>query len=164
MPDPRRAKLLADISAVDRLIRDAFFGVTLEDGVGLLQGQEIDAYADAKTQLAARDHDKKQDWTRIPADLLNAAHSSLSFSDPKGMRFHLPAYLIVDLTGKLQQDIVFHLTYTDHIARTCFSALTADQRHAVHQFLLVHLAMIAEHNYEFEHSSVEPAIAEYWSR
>lgn len=48
MPDPRRAKLLADISAVDRLIRDAFFGVTLEDGVGLLQGQEIDAYADAK--------------------------------------------------------------------------------------------------------------------
>lgn len=164
MLDPERAKLLADISSVDQLIRDAFCGVTLEDGVGLLQGQEIDAYSDIKTQLAARDRDEKQDWTHIPPDLLNAAHSSLSFFDPKGMRFHLPAYLIADLAGKLHQDIVFHLAHADHDARSRFSALTENQRHAVHQFLLVHLAMIAEPNYEFAHSSVQQAIAEYWSR
>lgn len=164
MIDPKRAKLLADIQAVDRLIRDAFSGVTLEDGIGLLQGQEIDDYADIKTQLAARDHDEKQDWTRIPVDRLNAAHSSLCFFDPKGMRFHLPAYLIADLTGKLEQGIFFHLTYTGDNARSAFSAFTADQRHAVHQFLLVHLATLDEPNYEFQHSSVEQAIAEYWSR
>lgn len=31
------------------LIRDAFDGVTLGDGIGLLQGQGLDDYADSET-------------------------------------------------------------------------------------------------------------------
>jgi len=164
MIDPLRAKLLADISAVQQLIRDAFCDVTLGDGVGLLQGQKIDGYADAATQAATREKDEKLNWSRIPADLLNAAHSSLSFFDAEGMRFHLPAYLMANLTGKLYHNIAFHLIDTAHTDGCRFSALTAAQRHAVHQFLLVHLDTIPEPDCEAERALINQAIADLWSR
>lgn len=153
----------ASACKIEQLIRDAFAGVTLEDGVGLLQGQAIDDYAGAEAQAAARSEDEKHDWTRIPAHLLNSAHSSLSFFDPKGMRFHLPAYLIADIKGELHQDIVFHLTFVGHDGLSRFSLLNQKQRAAVRQYLLHHLAAIPEPNREFEKPMIDEAIINYWS-
>lgn len=152
-----------DASSVEQLIREAFAGVTLEDGVGLLEGQALDDYAGSDAKAAARAKDEAGDWSRIPPDLLNSTHSSLSFFDPKGMRFHLPAYLIADIKGTLQQDVVFHLTYTGHDAQARFSLLTPKQREAVHQFLLYHLATTPEPNRSFEKPMIDNAIAEFWS-
>jgi hypothetical protein len=47
------------------LARDAFRGVTLGSGIGLLQGQGLDDYADAQTLAQYRAKDEKLDWTRI---------------------------------------------------------------------------------------------------
>lgn len=152
----------ADASRAERLIRDAFSGVTLEDGVGLLQGQALDDYAGPEAQAAARANDETEDWSRIPADLLSSAHSSLSFFDPKGMRFHLPAYLIAELNGVLHQDIVFHLTYITGDAPSQFRSLTPKQREAVHQFLLYRLETCSRAVREFEGPMIERAIADYW--
>ena len=88
------------------LVRRAFYGVTLGNGVGLLHGQGLDYYADRQTLAQYRAKDEKLDWTRIGVTELNRCHSSLSFFDAEGMRFHLPAYLIADLEGTLNQDIV----------------------------------------------------------
>ncbi len=149
------------VSRVMQLIRDAFTGVTLADGIGLFQGQALDAYADEPTQASVRSSDETIDWARISTQQLNECHSSLSFFDGKGMRFHLPAYLLADLNGKLQQDIVFHLTYpADQWER--FALLNGEQRRAVEQFLVLHMSLLDKASEGFERPLIEKAIAAFW--
>lgn len=69
----------------------------LGNGVGLHQAQGLDDYADERTCAALRAKDEKADWHRLERDTLNGCHSSLSFFDAEGMRFHLPAFLISSL-------------------------------------------------------------------
>jgi hypothetical protein len=77
-------------------IREAFHGVTLGNGIGLLEGQGLDDYEDEATRKAYRERDEKHDWERIPVEALNRCQSSLSFFDAEGMRFHLPAFIRLD--------------------------------------------------------------------
>ncbi len=69
------------------MIRDAFRGVTLREGVGVLQGQGLDDYAGARTLAHFRAKDEKREWTRIEVIELTRRHSRLSFFDAAGMRF-----------------------------------------------------------------------------
>src|SRR5438046_507176 len=94
---------------VASLVREAFRGVTLGEGVGLLEGRGIDDYEVQEVLDAYRSQDEKEDWSKIPVDALNNCYSSLSFFDAEGLRFHLPAYLIADLEGLYQFDVLFHL-------------------------------------------------------
>lgn len=144
---------------VATLIKNAFRGVTLGNGVGLLQGQGLDDYADPKALAEYRLQDEKDDWSRISVDALSRCHSSLSFFDAEGMRFHLPAYLIGDLEGTLDQDALFHLTYICQGAESRFALLSAAQRDAVRELLLLRLA---DPNYEFDRPSIEMALESYW--
>lgn len=144
---------------VAELIRDAFRGVTLGGGVGLWQGQGIDDYEDAETIAAYRERDEKDDWSRIPVDELNRCHSSLSFFDAEGMRFHLPAYLTADLEGTFEQDVIFHLSYLTDDALSRFALLTPAQRAAVREYLFLRLA---DDRYKFERPQIETALTEYW--
>jgi hypothetical protein len=145
---------------VTKLIRDAFRGVTLGDGVGLFQGQGLDEYADPQTVAAYRAQDQKQDWSGIPVANLNRCHTSLSFFDAEGMRFHLPAYLIADLEGTLYQDIVFYLTHFEIRGFSRFEKLSDLQRHAVREFLLLYLT---SPDAEFDGPMVEKALRQYWT-
>ena len=61
---------------VAALIKNAFRGVTLGNGVGLLRGQGIDDYAGDNTLAEFRSQDEKEDWSRIPVDALSRCHSS----------------------------------------------------------------------------------------
>jgi hypothetical protein len=140
------------------LVRLAFRGVTLGKGVGLRQGQGLDDYASAQTIAELRAMDEKEGWERISADELNRCHSSLSFFDAEGMRFHLPAYLVADLKGRLTQDLVFHLTYTGHEAMSRFDLLNTEQRAVVREFLTLRLA----DKLDFEREKIEQSLAGYW--
>jgi hypothetical protein len=60
------------------LIRAAFAGVTLGDGVGLRQGEGLDDYADARTLALYRAQDEKRNWSAIPATDLDKYSSSPS--------------------------------------------------------------------------------------
>ena len=117
---------------VRNAIRAAFAGVTLGNGVGLFQGQALDAYADEARQAQARAQDEKDDWSRIPARRLCDCHSSLSFFDSEGLRFHLPAFMLAELAGEFGFDLFFHLEY-DHADR--FALLDVRQRTAVRDYL-----------------------------
>ncbi|HEV3438252.1 MAG TPA: DUF6714 family protein [Gemmata sp.] len=140
------------------LIIAAFRGVTLGEGVGLLQGQGLDDYADDETLKDYRSKDEKQDWTRLRVDSLIACHSSLSFFDAEGMRFHLPAYLLTDLEGTMTQDILFHLTYLGNGATSRFEMLSETQREAVRQFLLLRL----DPDDSFTSPLIRAALDSYW--
>lgn len=142
------------------LVRDAFRSVTLGNGVGLLQGQGLDDYADSRTLAAYRSQDEKEDWSVIPVAELIRCHSSLSFFDAEGMRFHLPAYLVTDLEGTLNQDTIFHLVYFEHGALSRFEKLSDTQRLAVREFLLLRLS---DPNREFVRPMIERALSEYWT-
>ena len=98
-------------------------------------------------------------WDTIPTDQLNACHSSLSFFDPEGMRFHLPAYLIADLKEQLGVDPVFHLTHLDDYARGKLVLLSAEQPAAVRAYLLF---VRDEPNYEFDREAIDLALENYW--
>ncbi|HCS53454.1 DUF6714 family protein [Rubinisphaera sp.] len=145
---------------IAELIRDAFRGVELGDGVGLTEADGLDDYADAKTLAGYRSNDEKFDWSKISATELNRYYCSLSFFDAEGMRFHLPAYLIADLEGTFEQDVVFHLTYFEHDAISRFSLLSDLQRTAVREFLLIRLS---DPNCEFERPMIETALSKYWT-
>lgn len=73
------------------------------------------------------------------------------------MRFHLPAYLIADLAGTLNNGIIFHLTYSEGLWR--FEELSASQCEAVVEFLLLRLS---DPDCDFDRPLIEKALAEYW--
>ncbi|WP_395742305.1 DUF6714 family protein [Prosthecobacter sp.] len=140
------------------LIETAFHGVKLGDGVGLFQAQGLDDYENAATCAAYRAKDEKEDWRRITAADLNRCHSSLSFFDAEGMRFHLPAYLILDLRGECDMGITFHLTYALG-DRPKFDLLTPEQRSTVRTYLLF---LLDDPNEEFHHADIRHALDHYW--
>ena len=142
------------------MIRKAFRGVTLGSGVGLWEGQALDDYEDETTRRTYRERDEKRDWERIPIDSLNRCQSSLSFFDPEGMRFHLPAFMIAEVEGKADVGCVFHLTHLDDYARSKFTALSREQTKAVREFLLF---LRDSPDYRFDHPQIDRALSDYWT-
>jgi hypothetical protein len=159
-PNDQR-KMSADQDRVLDLVRSAFRGVTLGNGVGLRQGQGLDDYADERTLASYRAEDEKNDWSAIPVADLDRCYSSLSFFDAEGMRFHLPAYLVADLEESLQTaDVLFHLVYMAHGSESRFDTLSSAQREAVRQFLLLRLS---DHHRQFYHPMIEAALTNDWT-
>jgi hypothetical protein len=150
----------AERARVANLVRDAFSGVTLGNGVGLWQGQALDDYADKQTIAASRFRDEKANWSKISVDDLNRSQSSLCFFDAEGMRFHLPAFLLAELEGKLWNGVIFHLTTLDDYAKSKLTALSAAQRNAIREFLLL---FMDDPDFTFEKPLIERAIDEFWT-
>jgi hypothetical protein len=54
----------------------------------------------------------KREWQALDGAFLETEPAALSFFSEAAFRFYLPAYLIADLGGELQQvDVLFHLTH-----------------------------------------------------
>jgi hypothetical protein len=146
------------IDVVICAIREAFSGVTLRDGIGLREAQSIDDYESKEEQNKKRLHDEKDDWSSIPHEDLQKYHSSLSFFDADGMRFHLPAFIIGSLE-KLVDDPIFHLTHLNDYAKSKLMTLSKKQFNAV----VVYLKWCLERSeYIHEHESIERSLSEYW--
>lgn len=145
-----------------RMIEFAFAEVKLGNGVGLVEGQGLDDYADEETCARYRADDEKDAWHRIPTERLNQFHSSLSFFDAEGMRFHLPAFLSAELRGDFWMGTAFTLTYSvthdDRDAKR-FSLLNNVQRAAVRSFLLF---LLDDPESEFDRQDILKALDEYW--
>ena len=140
-------------------IRAAFAGVTLGDGIGLRQGQGLDDYESEATCQKYRQRDEKLDWSSIPARELVLCHSSLSFFDAAGMRFHLPAYLIAHLRDELPLDPVYHLTNLSAYSRGKLVLLNRHQRQAVRAYLL----FLQQDQGMYESRAMTRALATYWT-
>ncbi len=158
--------------SVIALIREAFRDVPLGNGYGLRQAEShdngcYDEYTKELQKLDARE--KAEGWQSLKVEDLDKYYVALSFFDPEGMRFHLPAYMIFDLEDAFVcADILFSLTYvvTDdpdqrRYAQGHFSLLNRQQRHAVREYLL----LIRDEMDEdwFERPKIEAALKLYWA-
>ena len=102
--------------------------------------------------------DERTDWTALPIDDLCACESALTFADPDGVRFLLPAFLLAQLDDKLPAGILYNLIFNSDQSYH-FSALSPSQRTAVREFLLV---LKDDPNYEIERSDIERSLETFW--
>lgn len=143
-------------------IRESFRGVTLGNGVGLREGDELEYGPADRTMLKTiRDKDEKDNWERISTEDLKDYWDGLCFMDAEGMRFHLPAYLIADLQGSLNRDIDFFLTGLDDHKKSRLGALSKEQREGVREYLLY--MRDTSWNDDASRAEIEKAIADFWA-
>ena len=140
-------------------IEKAFQGVTLGVGVGLFEGQAIDNYASEEEIERARARDEMDDWRRIESKHLNACHSSLSFFDPLGMRFHLPAFICCELRGEYEMGLDISISNLDDWNRSKFSLLSPKQKVAVGKFLEF---LSEDVDSKFSRPAIKRDLIEFW--
>lgn len=127
-------------------IYNAFKDVKLEDGIGLLEADKIDQHykRDSPECMKAYHKDEREDWTK----LLLVYFQDWAFMDAKGIRFHLPCFLLQDLDEKTQGDnpliSMFNVCTSDFIIDK-LSILNDAQKAAVLDFL----------NYKIEECIIE---------
>ena len=149
-----------DKDSVEKEITSAFLGVSLGLGIGLWEAQTIDDYETIEIQAKNRERDQKDDWRLLEYDDLQQCHSSLSFFDADGMRFHLPAFIIGSLNNKVD-DPLFHLIQLDDYSLSKLKTLSNIQRRAIELYLKW---CLSDNHYEFDHPSIRHALKEYWER
>lgn len=83
-------------------IYDVFKDVKLEDGIGVLEADKIDQHykRDSPECMKAYHEDEREDWTK----LLSTFFQDWAFMDDKGIRFHLPCFLLQDIDKKAPGD------------------------------------------------------------
>ena len=141
-------------------IEIAFSGVILGDGIGLWEAQAIDDYETKEVQNSNRKTDEKENWSIISHDHLQRCHSSLSFFDANGMRFHLPAYIVASLENNVD-DPIFYLTQLDDYAKSKLVTLNQTQKKAIVMYLNW---CLEQEEYEFEKPFIRTALSEYWKQ
>ncbi|NQU49751.1 MAG: hypothetical protein HQ519_13955 [Planctomycetes bacterium] len=74
-------------------IDQAFAGVRLEDGISLNMTEYYDSGGcRPEYEVKAKD-DEREDWSSIPDQTLEQFTVTFSFTDLKGFRFYVPAYM-----------------------------------------------------------------------
>ena len=139
-------------------IQKAYQGVLLEGGVGLWEGQAIDDYDVGVNRAQAREKDELYNWELISKEDLNYCESSLSFFDPRGIKFHLPAYLILELNKESESavGIIFKLTNSNY---EMFELLDKPQKNVVKEFLYY---ILQDKNYWYEKEEIENSLFVFW--
>ncbi|WP_372831181.1 DUF6714 family protein [Pontibacterium sp.] len=146
--------------SIEKEITSAFVGVTLGNGIGLWEAQAIDDYESKDVQVKNRERDQKEDWRALNYDDLQRCHSSLSFFDADGMRFHLPAFIIGSIRNEVD-DPIFHLIQPDEYSISRFSTLSNIQRKSV----VMYLKWCLENDeYAFDHPSIKHVLNDYWAK
>ncbi|NER84275.1 MAG: hypothetical protein F6K42_33015, partial [Leptolyngbya sp. SIO1D8] len=75
-------------------ITAAFSDVLREDGVSMHQARVIDDYGSPEEEAQARLLDIDTHWWEVPDAWIAEFYEILSFVDPKGFRYYIPAYMI----------------------------------------------------------------------
>ncbi len=146
-------------------VYDSFRNVKLEDGIWLWEGKGLDDYATREELKELKKKDIKDDWNKIPLKDLYDCSSALSYFDAKGMRFHLPQFLLFDLgvfekeqndkkwelDSLYEPDIFFHLTHElqREYTKQRFSSLDKVQIECVIDYLKLQIEEKKEYLKEF---------------
>lgn len=140
-PAKQTEQELRDIDRLQRRIRAAFAGVTLGGGMSLAQAHLEGAYSDEAVYLAARAKDPETDWTEVPGWKIDTGHSTLSFLDPEGWRFYIPAFLSWSLANWRDSDsltpqsVIWSLANAGDPWEKRYALLTGEQSRAILDFL-----------------------------
>lgn len=138
-------------------IQEAFHGVKLGNGVGLLQAMAKDNREDELEQLREREKDEKENWQAISHQMIADYQSCLSFFDAEGMRFHLPAFILAELCSEVNDFVVISLSSGD--LPEMFSMLSSAQSATIIEFLEW---CLNEEEYDFYHNDISWALRTFW--
>lgn len=102
---------MKDLRSVEAMIREAFADVSYPGDWCLTNSRE-----GTEPALLEEEFRGKSDWRTLDPSFLDQAPngfgSALSFFSDEAFHFYLPAYLLADLIGLLEQaDVVFALTH-----------------------------------------------------
>ncbi len=153
---------------VQALIEAAFANVVLGQGVSLHETVVIDNYGSETQRKEARQRDEKQDWKKLlQDDRIKRVDGlgGLSFYDAEGLRFHLPAYLMIALEptfADVTASLMFTLTSNSDFNQDRFSILNSEQRQAV-RALLEYIQKHGGPEFDFDQPRIAQALTEYWT-
>jgi Cysteine-rich CPCC len=146
-PRPEEARpawwttLEAGPRVVTALVEQAFAGVMLDGGVSLDEAELIDDYAlPARTELdpPPRGHGRGPPWQELTRAALDRfPWGNFPFQDARGIRYHLPAFMVAHLRGEppaALSSLLFVLA-SGHQLEALHHLLTNVQRHAVARYL-----------------------------
>jgi hypothetical protein len=85
--EQRKTALIEEITA-------AFDGVSREEGVTLHEATVIDDYGSLEERALARTQDTEDKWQNVPDEDIRFTDAVLSFLDPKGFHYYIPAYVV----------------------------------------------------------------------
>lgn len=158
------APLIAEITA-------AFDGVAREDGVSLRESRVIDNYGCDEERAEARLLDTDTRWQDVSDADMQRYDAVLTFSDAKGFRYYLPAYMLRDLR------LYVHPTYgfsSDTLSGLQISAIPGMRDYKLKQFALItpeqgkavcsFLEFSVVHGDKYTRQKAAAALADYWSR
>lgn len=127
---------------IDR-IRVAFAGVTLEDGISLNMTEYNDSGGCMPKFKEKASDDERIDWQAIPDMTLEQFTVTFSFTDLKGFRFYIPAYMIWTIRNHRTSDsiigdfAIYAIDPSHYLFRTIpfLQWFTVDQVEAMAAFL-----------------------------
>jgi hypothetical protein len=148
-----------ELEAAIRRVEQAFESTRLDQGIGLREANAMDDYANYFERKVQRQHDEHTCWRKISIDSLNKYHVAWCYFDASGVLFHLPAYLIADLNGDLDQAFVDYLI-GGQFDSTGWIALLSDSQA---QAIVGVLKLVKHHpNYYDLSDRIDRAIARIW--
>jgi len=158
------APLIAEIVA-------AFDGVAREDGVSLREGMVLDDYGSDEACTAARLLDTDTRWQDVSDADMQRYDGVLTFSDAKGFRYYLPAYMLRDLR------LYVHPTYgfsSDTLSGLQISSVPGVSDWKLEQFALItpeqgksvcsFLKFTVVYGDKYHRQDAADALADYWNR
>jgi hypothetical protein len=127
---------------VDQIHR-AFVGVRLDDGTSLNMTEYNDSSGCMPEFKQKSKEDERNDWTTIPDETLEQFTVTFSFTDLKGFRFYIPAYMIWTIRNHRTSDSIIadHAIYAIDPSHYLFETIpfwkwfTSEQIDAMTRFL-----------------------------
>jgi hypothetical protein len=127
-------------------IYEAFKDVKLEDGIGLWEARMIDDWHDKSEPeyIRVRNTDERDDWKKLLPTFLdqtkpeNYVGDIWSFMDAKGIRFHLPCFILQDIDIPTLDDNPLIFTLQKTASKESFDRLkilNAAQKKVINEYL-----------------------------
>jgi len=152
--------------AIVALIREAFRGVQLGEGLSIGEADIIDRYAQDEDMHHARSLEIVDAWESIPEELLEE-RAVLAYMDAEGFRYCIPAYMIWALLN-WEKNAAVTIRGTAYALldppdrNGLVNLLTDEQKEAIVQFL--RYCADERVGINVHPNLVDKALAKYWSK
>ena len=153
-------KLYLDAKNLADQITEAFKGVTLDDGMSLQEANYLDA--PTAEGLQTRHLGERNSWEAVCSDQLRISGlGGFWHLDKLGLKFHLPAFMIADLQGKLECCLPYKLYNRSQQRDDLAGMLDPGQKDAVIAYLNLCLRWDI---YENEEPQIGDSLDTFWRR
>jgi len=145
MTDPTK-HLERERRAVEAKIREAFSGVTREDGVSWSESVIVDGDGSGRTREQARALDTESRWEDLVDDKSwhhEVGMGGFNFLDPIGFRYYIAPAMIRCIREGGGEFISYALTVDGDFKEGLANLITAEQAHAIARFVRLMIAVHA---------------------